>query len=142
MMKKDEIVFWNYISCTISAILKANFLSYLLLTSLIAIGRRATVGQPRYWSQSAVSQIMTSIPLNFSDKEPKIITFKVQILSLFFAILCHFEFYFALLWHTSLFANEISWSWTDVISTLAQLLIFCCKVLVKKCNFNNWLNLK
>jgi len=42
----------------------------------IAIGRSAIVGQPRYWLQSAVSQIMTSVPLNFSVNAPKIITFK------------------------------------------------------------------
>jgi len=56
----------------------------LFAIALIAIGRRAIVGQPRYWSQSTVSQIMTLVPLNFSDKAPKIITFKFQILSLFY----------------------------------------------------------
>jgi len=30
----------------------------LFATALIAIGRHATVGQPRYWSRSAVSHIM------------------------------------------------------------------------------------
>jgi len=44
--------------------------------SVIAIGRCATVSQPRYWLQSAVSQIMKLIPFNFSDKTPKIVTFK------------------------------------------------------------------
>jgi len=66
----------------------------LFATALIAIGCRATVGQPHYWSQTAVSKIMTSVPLNFSNKAIKIITFKFQILRLFFTILCHFEFFF------------------------------------------------
>jgi len=65
----------------------------LFAIAMTAIGRRATVGQPRYWLQSAVSQIMTSVPLNLSDKAPKIITFKFQIVSLFlpyFVILSSF----------------------------------------------------
>jgi len=33
----------------------------LFATALITTGRRATGGQPRYWSQTAVSQIMTSV---------------------------------------------------------------------------------
>jgi len=37
-----------------------------------------------------MSQIMMSVSLNFFDKAPKIITFKFQILNLFFAVLCHF----------------------------------------------------
>jgi len=58
-----------------------------LATALIAIGRCATVGQPRYWSQSAVNRIMTSVLLNFSNKAAKLVTFKFQIISLFFTIL-------------------------------------------------------
>jgi len=101
----------------------------LFATGLIATGRHVAVGQPRYWLQSAVNQIMTLVLLNFSDKAPKIVTFKLQILSLLFTILWYFEFFFMLLWYTSLFENEISWSCSDVVSTYN----FWQQILVKKC---------
>jgi len=69
----------------------------LIATVLIATDRRATVGQLHFWPQSAVSQIIMSVPLNISDKAPKIIALKFQILSLFLTILCYFEFFLALL---------------------------------------------
>jgi len=110
--EKDEIVF-----------LKLYFMHYfynfetkffkLFATALIANGRRATVGQPRSLLVAVGCKSDNNLaPLNFSDKKLKITIFKFQILSLFFIILCHFEFIlrFYDTYEESLIENDISWS--------------------------------